>query len=243
MINQKKKDSEIQQIYREYINHKRFSEMALLIENSKIKPAEYIVRMGYKSYLEKGKGNRVKFFALMKLKEITGIKPDIDVMKKTCELALSMDSPEVFEALMKRMDIDKSVFQEMNAEFQKIYEQYVREGRFVDISRLMELTNTQASEEIIQKGYEYYLSEGKFISFAGLKKRTGVSPNEEMIHNSYQEFYAHYMKSKAISKEKAELWFDRIKKLKRISKINPKKFKIEDLEGKGKSSEKEEKDK
>jgi len=227
-----KPGSDIQQAYKEYVNQKRFAELAKLIENTKTKPAEYIARMGYKAYMEQEQGARVKLFSIMKLKEITGIKPDQNVMKLTCELALQMDSPEVIEALIKRIEIEKSVFQEMAAPLQKIYHKYVNEGRFVDISRLMELTDTQASEEVIQKGYRYYLAEGKFISLAGLRKRTGIQPDEEMIQEAYRDYYENYMKNKRISQDKAEMWRDRIKKLKRISKVEPQGIKLEELEEK-----------
>jgi hypothetical protein len=227
-----KPGSDIQQAYKEYVNQKRFAELAKLIENTETKPAEYIVRMGFKTYMEQDQGNRVKLFSIMKLKEITGIKPDKNVMRHTCEIALEMDSPEVIETLIKRIEIEKNVFQEMSAALQKIYHKYVTEGRFVDISRLMELTDTQASDDIIQKGYEYYIAEGKFISFAGLRKRTGIAPDETMIQDTFREYYANFMKFKRISQDKAEEWRGLIKKLKRISKIAPQGFNIEDLEEK-----------
>jgi hypothetical protein len=228
---QNKAGLEIQQIYKDYVHHKRFAELANLIKSSKSKPADYIVRMGFKSYIEQPQGNRVKLFSIMKLKEITGTKPDNNVMKMVCEMALEMDSPEVIEALIKRLDIEKTVFHEIDANIQKIYNKYVNEGRFVDISRLMELTNSLPSEGIIQKGYEFYLQEGKMISFAGLRKRTGVEPDESMVISKYSEFYGNYLKSRNVSQEKTQLWVDRIKKLKRISKIDPpENIKVTELE-------------
>ena len=237
-----KSSFDIQQAYKEYVGQKRFAELANLIKSSQTKPAEYIVRMGFKSFMEEDQGNRVKLFAIMKLKEITGVKPDQNIMRLTCEIALEMDSPEVIEALINRIQIDKSVFQDMGAVLQKIYDRYVQEGRFVDISRLMELTDTQASDDIIHKGYEHYLSEGKFISFAGLKKRTGVPPQETLIQDAFREYYANYLKFKRISQERAEVWLERIKKLKRLAKVEPEGFKIDDLEDKSAAShaEKEE---
>jgi hypothetical protein len=216
-----KSDTYIQNLYKEYVSKKRFTELAKLVYSSNKKTADYIIRMGYKSYIEESGGNRVKLFSIMKLKEITSVKPDMNVMRFTCELALEMDSPEVIESIIKRIEIDKSVFQEMSSALQKVYNKYVNDGRFVDISRLMELTNTMPADGIIHKGYEFYLSEGKFISFSGLKKRTGIPPDESMIHDFYREYFANYIKNKHISKEKAQLWHDWLKKLKRISKINP----------------------
>jgi len=236
-----KSSHDIQQIYKEYVSQKRFAELAKLKKNSKINPADYIIRMGYKSYMEENQGNRVKLFSIMKLKEITGVKPDQAVMKLTCEIALEMDSPEVIETLIKRIEIEKSTFQEMDVHMQKLYNKYVQEGRFIDISRLMELTDTKVSEEILHKGYEYYLSEGKFISFAGLKKRTGVQPDENMIQDVFYEYYTNYMKFKRISQEKARIWLERIKKLKRITKLEPKSFKIDSLEEKTAESSQESK--
>jgi hypothetical protein len=97
----------------------------------------------------------------------------------------------------------------------------------------MELTDTLPSEDIIHKGYEYYLAEGKFISFAGLKKRTDITPDESMVHDVYREYFANYIKYKSISKEKAQLWRDWLKKLKRITRIAPPQgINLEELEEK-----------
>jgi len=217
----KPSDSQTQQHFKEYIRSKRFAELAKLIEKNQIKPAEYIVRMGYKQYMEEVQGQRVKLFYIMKLKEITGIPPDIKVLKDSCEISLQMDTPEILEVLIKRLEIKKECFIDLNATIQKTYQTLVVEGKFVDISKLIEITGVAPNESIIQEGYEKYLEEGKFISFSGLKKRTGIEPDEGLILDMYSMYHFNYIKYKGISKEQAEMWMERIKKLKRISKIEP----------------------
>ncbi|MGE5342004.1 MAG: hypothetical protein ACM3SY_11055 [Candidatus Omnitrophota bacterium] len=217
--NSKIPDRDLQDSFKTYIKQKRFLELAKLIEKSESVPPEYIVRMGYKGYIEENQGRKVKLFYIMKLKEITGILPDKNVIKEACEISLGMETPEVLEALIKRVGIEKDTFHDLQATIQRTYTDYVAEGKFVDISKLMELTGTRPEDDIIHHGYEMYLEEGKFISFAGLKKRTGIKPNPDLIQSMYRQYYFYYLKSQRTSKEQAAEWVDRIRKLKRISKV------------------------
>ncbi|MCP5108652.1 MAG: hypothetical protein GY950_35025 [bacterium] len=212
----------LQNQYRDLITRKNFVELARLVEkNENFPPAENIVRVGFKTYLQEAAGNRVKLFYLMKLKEITSIKPDDGVLKEACKIALEMDSPQVLEAFVKRTETGQSVFRDMAAILQKTYDEYVGQGRFMDISQLMEITGTSPSEENIQQGYQAYLVEAKFISFTGLRKRTGVQPEESMVAEIYNLYYSNYLKHNGRSEEEAEKWFGRLRKLKRITKIDP----------------------
>lgn len=216
---------ELQQQYKELINNKRFAELARLRKTA-AEPADYVVRMGYKNYMEEPQGKRVKLFYIMKLKELTGILPDNNVLKAACEVALNMDAPEALEALIMRVGIEQDLFTEMNSLLQRTFTRYVDEGKFVDISKLIEVTGTQPSEHIIQKGYEDYLQEGKFISFSGLKKRTGIQPDPDMVQEMYSQYNFNYRKCKTAKKNETQEWVDRMKKLKRISKIDPEGFEI-----------------
>ncbi len=220
----------LQQKYKEIINEKRFTELAKLVESSKEKPADYIVRMGYKNYMEEPQGKKVKLFYIMKLKEIAGINPEKNIIKEACEISLNMDSPEILEALIKRVGFDKSIFKEIQPAVQKTYTDYVADGKFVDVSKLIELTDVIPSEDIIQKGYEGYLEEAKFISFAGLKKRTNIPPDPDMVQSMYRKYHFNYLKYKNLSTEQSTEWLERLKKLMRISKIEPQGITIEEEE-------------
>jgi hypothetical protein len=212
----------LQNRYKELITEKNFVGLAqLTAANENFPPAENIIRLGYKSYLQEAAGNKVKLFYIMKLKEITSVKPDEDILKIAIEIAINMDSPQVLEALVNRTEAGKSIFRDLQALLQKTYDEYVNQGRFMDISKMMEITGSSPSEDNIQQGYRAYLEEAKFISFTGLRKRTGVEPEKEMVEEIYGLYYANYIKNKGRSEERAEMWFSRLRKLKRITKMDP----------------------
>ncbi len=218
-----KENADIQEKYKEFIPQKRFTELVRLMNRSQVPPAEYIVRMGYKSYLEEPQGKKVKLFFIMKLKEITHIPPTKDILKTACAISLEADTPEVLESLIRRLEIDKSIIKELESLLQKTYIQYVAEGKFVDISKLIEVTGIPPQEEIIHKGYRSYLEESKFISFSGLLKRTGIQPDEKMVEEIYLHYHGQYML--ALNKRDeatAKFWLDRFKKMQRVTKIPPK---------------------
>lgn len=217
-----KENIDIQDQYKELISQKRFTELVRLMNKSQVAPADFIVRMGYKSYVEEPQGNKVKLFFIMKLKEITQNPPGKDILKVACALSLESDTPEVLESSIKRLEIDKSVFKELESTLQKTYSQYVEEGKFVDISKLMEVTGINPLEEIIHKGYKSYLEESKFISFSGLRKRTGIPPDEGMIQEMYNQYLGQYLLATKKNIETAQSWLDRIVKMERVTKIAPK---------------------
>jgi hypothetical protein len=215
----------LQQEFKELVSSKRFAELAKLIARTETKPADYVARMGYKKYMEEPHGGKkVKLFYIMKLKELTGVDPDKAIVKEACEIALDMDSPDVLESFMKRVGLGSSIFREMSSSVQKVFTEYVDAGKFVDISKLMELTGSRPHDSVIHKGYEKYLEEGKFISFSGLKKRTGVKPDPEMIQEMYGHYHFNYIKNKR--NEEGQVWVERMKKLRRLSKIDPEAFQI-----------------
>ncbi|MCP4149064.1 MAG: hypothetical protein GY757_15050 [bacterium] len=211
----------LQNQYKDLITRKNFVELGRLIEKTQTPPPENVVRFGYKTYLHEAGGNKVRLFLLMKLKELTSIEPDTGILKDACEVALSMDCPQVLEALIKRMGIDKIIFKEMSAILQKTYTNYVAQGKFIDIFKLMEITGSKPSEEIIQNGYRNYLYEAKFISFTGLKKRSGVVPDANMVLQVYWEYHSSFQKAKESDPDAASSWIRRIKKLGKITGIEP----------------------
>lgn len=212
----------LQNQFKELIMNKNFHGLAQLMKrNENFPPAENIIRLGFKSYLHEPAGKKVKLFYLMKLKEITSVRPDDGILKDACEVALSMDSPQILESLVKRTEAPKSVFRELGAALQKTFTDYVNEGRFMDISLLMEITGQVPTDDMVQQGYYNYLQEAKFISFSGLKKRTKIKPAPEMVEQVYGQYYSNYIKTKSSSKEEGKMWMDRLRKLKRITKIDP----------------------
>lgn len=212
----------LQNQYKELIIDKNFTALAQLIKrNENFPPAENIVRLGFKSYLHEAAGSKVKLFYLMKLKEITSVKPDDGILKDACEIALGMDSPQILDALVKRTEASKSVFRELGAVLQKVFTDYVNAGRFMDISQLIDITGVMPTEELVQNGYFLYLQEAKFISFTGLKKRTKIKPDPEMVEQIYRQYFTTYIRTKMTSEEQGKMWMDRLRKLKKITKTEP----------------------
>jgi hypothetical protein len=212
----------LQNQYKELIIEKNFTALALLIkQNENFPPAENIVRLGFKSYLHEAAGSKVKLFYLMKLKEITSVRPDDDILKEACEIALGMNSPQILDALIKRTETSKTIFKELHAILQKVFTDYVNMGRFMDISQLIDITGVMPGEELVQNGYFLYLQEVKFISFTGLKKRTMIKPDPEMVEQIYRQYFSTYIRVKMASEEQGKMWMDRLRKLKRITKMDP----------------------
>lgn len=211
----------LQNQFKELILKKNFVELARKIEKTNTQPSDNIVRIGYNTYLQEASGSKVKLFFLMKLKEITGVKPDDDVMKTACEIALGMDSPLVLEAFLKRTEAEVFIFREMGAALQRVYNVYINEGRFKDLAKLMEVTRTKPDEQLVKKGYQDYLEEAKFISFTGLKKQTGVEPDTDVVHQVYFQYQSNYLKTKTRYREEARTWLRRLHKLKKITRIDP----------------------
>lgn len=215
-------NTSLQAQYKELVIAKNFTALSKLIkDNENFPPAENVVRLGYKTYLHEAGGNKVKLFFLMKLKEITSIKPDGAILKDACEIALNMDSPQVVEALVNRTGAARDVFRDLSALLQKKYKQYIAEGRFMDIAKLLEITGQFPDESGVQEGYMMYLEEAKFISFSGLKKRTGVKPDPDMVAQVYNSYYSSYLQARGQSEEQGDMWMDRLRKLKRITKVKP----------------------
>lgn len=211
----------LQNKYKELIQARNFVELARSIEKTKIPPLDNIVRVGYKTYLREAPGNRVKLFYLMKLKEITGISPEDNILQEAFDIALGMDSPLVLEALMKRTDANKLIFSGLNASLQRVYNDYINQGRFKDIAKLMDLSGITPVEELVHKGYEEYLMDAKFISFTGLRKQTKIDPDKGMVHQVYYNYNSNYLKTKTRYVDEARTWLRRLHKLKKITRIDP----------------------
>lgn len=215
---QKEKEHDIQEKYKELILEKRFMELSQLMKQSPVKPPDYIVRMGFRSFmLQEARSNRVKLFFVMKLKEITDVTPEDSIMEEIIKVSFEMHSPHVLDSLCKRLEIQESIFKSMEDELQEAYLHHVKNGVFANVEKLTEITGVQPSEQSIQKGYEYYLKEGKLISFTGLKNRTGIKPDRKMvleIFKIYQENASQFDIANP-KKKNNNIWRKRIERLRK----------------------------
>lgn len=216
--NKQDKEQELQDKWKTLVMEKRFMELNNMIVHTRNAPPEYIVRMGFKSYMQQeGRSNRVKLFFVMKLKEITSVTPEETIMEEIIRITFEMRSPHVLASLCKRLEIEANVFNSMNDELQEAYLYHVKNGIFANVEKLTEITHVPPSETIIQRGYKYYLEEGKLISFTGLKNRTGIKPDRKMvleIFKLYQE-KANELAAKNPKKKDNNIWKKRIERLRK----------------------------
>ncbi|MCP4148870.1 MAG: hypothetical protein GY757_14080 [bacterium] len=214
----KENDSDVQEQFKAMITEKRFMELIRLMNRSAQVPTEYVVRMGFKMYMQDKRSNRVKLFFIMKLKEITKVVPEDVILEAIIRITFEMNSPHVLTSLCKRLEIDIGIFAQMYPEIQEAYLGHVKRGIFANVEKLMEITEINPSEEIIQQGYKYYLNEGKLISFTGLKNKTGVKPDRKMvleIFKLYQERANQYDLDNPKKKGKSNIWKKRIERLRK----------------------------
>ncbi len=216
----KEKEQETQERFKDLILEKRFMELSHLITNTRQKPPEYVVRMGFKSYMQQQqRSNRVKLFFVMKLKEITEVIPEDAIMEEIIRATFEMHSPHVLASMCKRLEINTHVFKNMDDELQEAYLHHVKNGVFMNVDKLTEVTGIPPSEHIIQKAYRFYLEDGKLISFTGLKNRTNIAPDRKMvleIFKLYQENSAQLdLANKGKKGRKDNIWKKRIERLRK----------------------------
>lgn len=215
--NKVEKDADLQEKFKNLIMDRRFMELSHLITVTQVSPPDYIVRMGFKSYMQGDRSQRVRLFFVMKLKEISKINPDETILEEIIRTSFEMSSPHILDSLCKRLEIDKSIFKSMNDELQEAYLGHVKKGVFANVEKLMEITGVEPAEMIIQKGYKYYLEEGKVISFTGLKNKTNIKPDKKMmleIFKLYQENANKYDLEKKNNPE-GNVWKKRIERLRK----------------------------
>lgn len=188
MISRKPNIEEIQNKFKDFIMEKRFMELANLMAATGVTPPDYVVRMGFRTYIEKQRSNRVKLFFVMKLKEITKVTPEESIQEDIINTTFEMQSPHILDSLIKRLEIDVNIFKSMNDELQEAYLVHVKNGAFSNVEKLMDITHVPPSEQSIQKAYQHYLLEGKLISFTGLKRRTGIKPDRKMILDIFKNY-------------------------------------------------------
>ena len=222
-MSKKKNIEEIQNQFKELVTEKRFAELAHYMAVTGESPADYVVRMGFRIYMEKKRSHRVRLFYVMKLKEITSFPPEDSILEEIIKTTFEMNSPHILDSLIKRLEIDISIFKSMNDELQAAYLDHVKNGAFTNVEKLMEVTKIQPSEQSIQKAYHHYLMEGKLISFTGLKRRTGIQPDRKMIleiFKFYQENASQYDIDHKSSSQ-ANPWRKRIERLRKAMGSKP----------------------
>lgn len=195
----------------------RFTELSQFMAVTGETPADDVVRMGFRMYMEKNRSHRVRLFYVMKLKEITRVIPEKSILEDIIKTTFEMHSPHILNSLCKRLEINVTIFKTLNDQLQDAYLYHVKNGAFTNVEKLMDITKIPPSRESIQRAYLHYLKDGKLISFTGLKRRTGIQPDRKMIleiFKYYQENAAQY-DSKHKSKPESNIWRKRIERLRK----------------------------
>ncbi|MCP5048687.1 MAG: hypothetical protein GY940_16070, partial [bacterium] len=216
------KEAELHEQFKTLVLDKRFMELANLITIRNQTPPEYVVRLGFKSYMQGQRSNRVRLFFVMKLKEITSIVPEDTILENIVRISFEMNSPHILDSLCKRLEIEKNVFKAMDDELQEAYLGHVKKGVFANVEKLMEITGIEPSETIIQRGYKYYLEEGKVISFTGLKNKTNIKPDKKMMLEIFKLYQENANKFEIENKGKpgSNIWKKRIERLRKAMGSN-----------------------
>jgi len=201
--------------YRELILGKRLLEFQQLLSKSQEPPSDYIVHIGYRTYVKEARLRRVQLFYLVKLYEITRIAPENKVIQEVCDITLENDDLAIFEVTTRRLEVKRALFTEMKHFFQGKYEKYMDAGRFADLSKLMKISGTAPTLESVQHWYREYLVAGKLISFVGLKKRTGIEADPRMVDEVLLLYREN--QERTADGDEVKLWQDRIDRLKRLA--------------------------
>ena len=98
---------QIQDDFKTLIKEKRFVELKKLIKKSKIKPAEYSVRIGVKTYLDEQRALKTKLFFIIKLLEITEINLDANIIMDICKLMLDLGTPYTLAFFAQKVEINQ----------------------------------------------------------------------------------------------------------------------------------------
>lgn len=222
-MRQKINIEEFQNRFKRLIMEMRFTELSQFMDLTGDTPADDVVRMGFRMYMEKNRSHRVRLFYIMKLKEITRIIPEVSILEDIIKTTFEMHSPHILDSLCKRLEINVNIFKTLYDELQDAYLYHIKNGAFTNVEKLMDVTKIPPSEASIQKAYLSYLREGKLISFTGLKRRTGIQPSRKMI----LEIFKHYQEkalqydSKHKSKSEGNTWRKRIERLRKAMGTKP----------------------
>jgi predicted Ser/Thr protein kinase len=219
--------SDLQKNYRTLIGEKKLQDVKQLMERTHTDPLEYLVQIGYRTYLDEDVPDRVKLFYFLKLYDITAVMPENVTLRRICEIALHLDSLLMIETLIKRLHLEPALFKEIQAPVHKAFRDLLHVGQFNQIARLMTLTGITPSEDIIQRAYRTYLLEGRFISLMGLREHTGINPDKKVTSEVLKWYFANYtmlrqlnfadIESQRRVSDESTTWLEWIEELSKIS--------------------------
>jgi hypothetical protein len=215
-------NQQLQEKYKSLIKEKNFIEIARLIKKTGIKPAEYSVRIGVKTYIDEERGLKTRLFSIIKLMEITGINLDANIIQDICKLTLDLGNPYTLGFFSRKIEIGEDNFKNIKGYIQKNYSRYIKEGKLVEITKLIEITKINSSETLVSEGYRNFLEDGNIISFVNLKKRTEVKPSKNLIEEMFK-LYKKKSEEKNIDdgENTKEYWLKRIEKLSNATGLKP----------------------
>jgi len=211
---------QIQDVYKHLIKEKNFIEIARLIKKTGIKPAEYSIRIGVKTYIDEDRSLKTRLFSIIKLMEISGVNLDANIIQDICKMTLDLGNPYTLGFFSSKIEINEEIFKGIKGYIQKNYSEYIRDGKLVEITKLKEITKITPSDTLVMEGYRNFLEDGNIISFVNLKKRTEVEPSKSFI----KEMFELYKKKSEENKteegvDSKEYWLKRIEKLSKASGI------------------------
>ncbi len=115
------KEADLQERFKTLVMDRRFMELSHLVTTTNAIPPDYIVRMGFKSYMQGQRSHRVRLFFVMKLKEITKVIPEETILEEIIKTSFDMGSPHILDSLCKRLEIEKEIFKNMDDDLQEAY--------------------------------------------------------------------------------------------------------------------------
>lgn len=207
-------NQQLQDEYKNLIKDKNFIEIARLMKKTGIKPAEYSIRIGVKTYIDEDRGLKTRLFFIIKLMEITGVSLDANIIQDICKLTLDLGNPYTLGFFSTKVEITDEIFKSIKGYIQKNYSEYIKEGKLVEITKLMEITKINPSETLVMEGYRNFLEDGNIISFVNLKKRTVFEPSKSFIKEMFELYKKKSEEPQTGEVENSkEYWLKRIEKL------------------------------
>ncbi len=200
------------QKYRELLLNYDFYNLKKTVDETKIPPPPFIVSMAYRSLIKGERGSKVKVSFAFKIKEITGIAPDNQILRDLLQLVLDFEIIDFLKVFLEKFSIADDFIQdrEVRRIFFNTYDKYLKSNRFNEIQQLQQITGVEPPVDLLQQTYRNYLLEGKLISFIGLFKRTRIVPASGVLEEAKGVYRQKISKS---SGEELAMWQERLNKL------------------------------
>jgi hypothetical protein len=198
--------------FKELLSGLDLLELKKQIQESGQNPPEHLVQIAFRNLIKSDRSRKVILPLAIRLKEITGVLPESQVLKELLLITRSFDIMDIFRLYFRSFELRPEFLQEKDIRrtILDVYEKYLASSRFLDIQELRQLTGIEPPEENLQRTYRQYQEEGKIISFVGLFKRSGVRPQEKLL----EEILALYKKrAESGSDQDRELWGEKLKRL------------------------------